>query len=94
MKHPAFQKPDSILEKLRQFHQVHETPLDRVLADLKTAVEQLPYNTCNREAEVVAEVLSERASRRGVVQIGAVLPAVLARLQIKMTEDNEHKDRS
>jgi transposase len=94
MKHPAFQTPDSILEKLRQFHQVHETPLDKVLADLKTAVEHLPYNTCSREAEVVAEVLSERASRRGVVQIGAVLPAVLARLQIKMTEDNEHRDRS
>jgi hypothetical protein len=71
---------------------VHETPLDQV--NLKTAVEQLPYNTRSREAEVVAEVLTDRASRRGVVQIGAVLPAVLARLQIKMTEDNEHKDRS
>jgi transposase len=94
MKHPAFQKPDSILEKLRQFHQLHGTSLDQVLADLKTAVEQLPYNTRSREAEFVAEVLSERASRRGVVQIGAVLPAVLARLQIKTTIDNEHRDRS
>ena len=27
MKHPAFQNPDSILEKLRQFHHVHKTPI-------------------------------------------------------------------
>ena len=31
------------------------TPLDRVLANLETVVEQLPYNTCGREAAVVAQ---------------------------------------
>ena len=95
MKHPAMRQPDSIIEKLREFHRVHQTPMDQVLADLKTAVGQLPYNTRSREAEVVAEVLRQQTSRRrGSVAIGALLPAVLARLEIKTTEDNENRDRS
>ena len=95
MKHPAMRQPDSIIEKLREFHRVHQTPMDQVLADLKTAVGQLPYNTRSREAEVVAEVLRQQTSRRrGSVAIGALLPAVLARLEIKTTENNENRDRS
>lgn len=58
MKHPCFREPDSILEKLRKFHYEHQTSPDRVLSDLETAVTQLPYNTCGREAEVVTNVLA------------------------------------
>lgn len=57
MRHSCFQQPDPILEKLRRFHHEHATPIDRVLADLETAVEQLPYNTRSHEAEIVANVL-------------------------------------
>ena len=64
MRHPCFQKPDSILDKLRRFHQEHGTPLDVLLADLEAAVEQLPYNTCNHEAEIVADVLELQKRRR------------------------------
>ncbi len=95
MRHPCFQKPDSILEKLRFFHHVHQTPMDRLLADLKITVEQLPYKTCGHEAEVVANVLREQTSRRrGGVAIGELLPAVLARLNIKSAKENENRDRS
>ena len=95
MRHPAFLKPDSIMEKLREFHHQHHTPVDQLLADLKTAVGQLPYNTRSHEAEVVAEVLQQQTKRRrGGVAIGALLPAVLARLEIKTTKDNENRDRS
>ncbi len=88
MRHPAFQKPDSILEKLRHFHHVHETPLDRLLADLEKCVEQLPYHTRNHEAEIVADVLQKQTKRhRGGVAIGELLPAVLARLGV-ITEDS------
>lgn len=87
MKHPAFQRADSIMEKLREFHHVHKTPMDQLLADLKTTVEQLPYKTRNRESEVVAEVLRKNATRkRGGIEIGALLPAVLARLGVRSTE--------
>lgn len=88
MKHPCFREPDSILEKLRHFHYLHQTPLDRVFADLETAVEQLPYNTCGHEATVVSQVLQKQtAQHRGGVAIGELMPAVLARLNIKATEE-------
>ena len=95
MRHPCFQKPDSILDKLRRFHHVHRTPMDVLLADLEAAVEQLPYNTCNHEAEIVADVLKQHTRRRrGASLIGDVLPAVLARLNIRTTEINKNRDRS
>jgi len=95
LKHPAVQQPDSIMEKLREFHRVHQTPMDQVLADLNTTVELLPYHTRGVEAEVVAEVLRQQtARRRGPVAIGALLPAVLARLEINTTEEPITRDRS
>ena len=95
MKHPAFRKPDSILEKLREFHHKHKTPVDQILADLETAVGQLPYNTRNHEAKIVADVLQQQTNRRrGVSTIGELLPAVLARLGITTTTQNENGDRS
>src|SRR6185295_1960530 len=95
MRHPCFQKPDSILDKLRRFHQEHETPMDVLLADLEAAVGQLPYNTCNHEAIIVADVLQQHTRRRqGPKPIGDVLPAVLARLNIRTTQTNENRERS
>jgi transposase len=95
MRHPCFQKPDSILEKLRCFHQVHHTPLDVLLADLEAAVGQLPFNMCNQEAEIVAQVLEQQTRRRrGPEPIGDVMPAVLARLNIRIKEANRNRDRS
>jgi len=95
MRHPCFREPDSILEKLRNFHHEHETPVDRLLADLEAAVEQLPYNTRNCEAVIVAKVLDEHAHRRvGVTTIGDLLPAVLARLRIHTNKETENGDRS
>ena len=91
MKHPAFREPDSILEKLREFHGLHKTPMNQLLADLQAAVEQLSYSTRNHEAKVVAELLRNNASRkRGGIAIGELLPAVLARLRITATEQTEH----
>jgi len=90
MRHPCFQKPDSILEKLRHFHHTHETPIDLLLTDLENAVGQLPYNTRNREAEIVEKVLHDQAHRRaGVTTIGELLPAVLARLGINTNKENK-----
>ncbi|WP_442511603.1 IS110 family transposase [Novipirellula sp. SH528] len=33
LRHPAFRAPDSVLEKLREFHRIHQTPMQQVLAD-------------------------------------------------------------
>ncbi|QEG35359.1 IS110 family transposase [Bythopirellula goksoeyrii] len=95
MRHPCFRKPDSILEKLREFHYLHQTSLDRVLVDLQTTVEQLPYNTCGHEQQLVAKVLEENTARRkGGVAIGELLPAVLARLELRTTKEHKNGDRS
>jgi transposase len=95
MRHRCFQKPDSILEKLRRFHHEHETPLDCVMEDLQATVSQLPYNTRHHEAQVVAAVLEQQSKRRrGAVAIGELMPAVLARLGIATTESKENRDRS
>ena len=95
MRHPCFQQPDSILEKLRRFHHEHGTPIDRLLAELDATVQQLPYNTRNHEAAVVANVLQRQTSRhRGGVAIGELLPAALARLGVRRNnETNESGDR-
>ena len=93
MKHPCFREPDSILEKLRKFHYEHQTAPDQVLTDLEATVTQLPYNTCGREAEVVTKVLEANTPRkRDAVAVGEILPAVLARLNIRTTAEN--RDRS
>jgi hypothetical protein len=95
MRHPCFQQAGSILEKLRQFHRLHETSLEQLLADLETAVEQLPGSTRRREAEMVAGLLAQQTTRqRGTSAIGDVLPAVLARLNLKTTKESENRDRS
>jgi transposase len=79
LRHPCFQQPDSILEKLRAFHQMRQTPVIRVLADLKVAIGQLTTATQLHEAKVVTVVLEKQAARRrGPTEIGALLPAVLA----------------
>ncbi len=89
LRHPCFMKPDSIMEKLREFHHLHQTPADQLLANLKTAVGQLSYNTRSREAEVVAGVLRQQQNRRrGTVAICELLPAALAHLEINTTEQN------
>jgi transposase len=95
LQHPCFRQPDSVLEKLRAFHQVHHTSVDRVLADLKAAVGQLSPTTRNHEAQVVAAVLKKQtARRRGPTRIGDLLPAVLAQLEFPATETHETRDRS
>jgi transposase len=95
MRHPCFQQPDSILEKLRRFHHDHQTSLERVMEDLQATVSQLPYNTRHHEAQIVAAVLEQQTKRRrGATAIGELMPALLARLEIHTTESTENWDRS
>ena len=72
-------------------HRHPKVPMDQVLADLQATVEQLPCHTRHHEANVLAEVLQHSASRkRGGIEIGALLPAVLARLGIGVNEITEN----
>ena len=95
LKHPAMQQPDSILEKLRLFLHERQAPMEQVLADLKAAVAQFPADTRRREADIMAEVMRQHTTRRrGSVHVGALMPALLARLEGNNSEEEpENRDR-
>jgi transposase len=81
LRHPCCAARDSILDKLRQFHLEHGAAPELALADLQVCIEQLLPDTRGHEAQVVADVLQQQARRRrGPTALGALLPAVLARL--------------
>lgn len=89
LRHPCCRDPNSIIEKLRAFHYHHDTPLDRALADMETAVAQLPYKTRGCEAELVSKSLEQQAKNRsGPKRLGELLPSILAKLMTGQLSTN------
>lgn len=80
--HPAIRERDYILEKLIRFHQEHDTPADRMMADLQLAIDQIPPTEWPVEAVPLERLLeTTRAARtRGPQRLGDLLPVVLAKL--------------
>ena len=81
MKHPCLPTAGFDLEKLREFHHVHQTPIDQASSrpGNHRGGASLPYNTCSHEAEIVAERFgaTDESSSRQLSAIGELLPAVL-----------------
>jgi hypothetical protein len=73
-----------VLDKLLEFHQEHDTPLDAILRDLQHAAEQIPKHEQSAEAAPLAARYEKcrRSRRKGPQQLGGVLLAVLARCGI------------
>lgn len=73
-----------ILDKLLTFHRQHDTPTSQILADLKSATDQVPQHAHADEAKPLQEVQrkSLRSRKSGPQQIGNLLIAVLARLGV------------
>jgi transposase len=81
LRHACCRDPNSIIEKLRAYHYNHNTPLERALVDMESAVAQLPYKTRGYEAQVVSRSLEQQAnSHRGPKKLGELLPSILAKL--------------
>ena len=82
--HPCLQPRGAILDKLIAFHQEHQSPPDRMLADLQAAVAQLPRDEHFQEALPLVQRLHETraARRRGPQPIADILPLVLASLGV------------
>jgi transposase len=87
-RHPCCRGRDCILEKLIKFHNAHETPLPRVLADLDAAAAQIPREEYPAEAAPLAAALERpcRGMGHGPVLVGEILPVALARLGVKPVE--------
>jgi transposase len=91
-RHPSCQQPDCILSKLIVFHHKHDTPLDKVLADLQTATGHIPRGEYGREAVPLAAELERvhHRRRRGTVsRLADILPLVLARLGVSAVQSSE-----
>ncbi len=82
--HPCLLPRSAILDKLIEFHQQHQTPPDRMLAELQTAADGLPRGEYAHEAVPLVKRLAETriARRRGPQPIGDLLPLLLAKLGI------------
>ena len=81
LKHACCRDRFSVIDKLRNFHFVHSTAIDLALTDLRTAVSQLPAQTCKMESQAVSIILDTQAKcKRGPTKLGELLPSILAKL--------------
>jgi len=88
LRHACCQPGDSILLKLSEFHRLHHTGARQLLVDLQAVVDQLPKKAYTHEAQSLSEELNTATGRRRVpTLLGELLPAVLARLTAKTTEE-------
>jgi hypothetical protein len=72
--------PEYLLAKLREFHQLHHTPIDQLIRDLNEAIAWLPKSAYAAEAKPLAEWA--RPKRRGPQRIGDLLIPLLIRLGV------------
>lgn len=81
--HPCCQPRHYIIDKLLEFHRLHDTPMALVLSDLNVATAQLPHSAYVAEAQPLYQRLHNlNAPRRGPQPLREILPIVLARLGI------------
>lgn len=76
-----------LLLKLREFHRVHKTPLEKCVADLHEAYRWLPKSAYQSEAKPLVELASKR--QRGPVSIGQLLIPLLIRLGVVEPETDQ-----
>ena len=82
--HPSRLDRCYVLGKLMDFHRKHQTPMDVVLADLKTATDQLPKSAYAEEAKPLNDIRSKtvRSRKKEPQQLGSLLVHVLAKLGV------------
>lgn len=87
-RHPCSQQRDYILTKLIRFALEHEVAPEELLRNLNATTVQLPLSDHREEAASLAEELARLQTKRGSgpKAISEILPAVLARLGVKLIE--------
>jgi transposase len=86
--HPACQQRHYILEKLLAFHTEHRTDMAIALEDLERAARQFPARTRREEIKTLRQMLDDASvrRRRGPIELGKIIPLVLARLGIAQVQ--------
>jgi transposase len=92
--HRCCQPRHYIIDKLLEFHRLHDTPMSAVLPDLELATAQLPRSSYADEARPLHERLQNlNGRRRGPRPLSEILPIVLARLGVAPVQSNAAEDR-
>ena len=80
-----------MLEKLRQFHLNHHSPMEQLCKDLHEAFAWLPKSAYAEEARPLVD--AARKKRRGPTSIGELLIPLLIRLGVGL-EEKSHEEKS
>jgi hypothetical protein len=90
-RHPCARQRDSVLDKLIRFAIEHSIAADPLARDLDAAASQLPREAYHEEAVALTEGLARVRKQRGAGPplLGAILPAVLARLEVDLVRSTE-----
>lgn len=80
--HPCCQPRNAILDKLNSFQLKRQVSMDKILANMNAAIDQLPESFYRDESLPLAEKLKRVNAHksRGPQHIGQILPRLLARL--------------
>lgn len=90
--HPCRQENHYVLHKLMEFHRLHNTSMQQLLAELDAATQQLPPSAYVAEAAPLAERLKEVQNRKGPQPLADILPIVLARLACRSVQSSSSED--
>jgi transposase len=88
-RHPCLQKRGYILDKLNAFHAEHDTPVAEILADLQSAIAQIPVKEHAAEAKPLDEQLRDLNRKKGPQPLSEILLVVLARLGLGSIQSPE-----
>lgn len=80
-------KREYVLDKLRQFHHEHKSPIDKTIQALNEAFRWLPKSTYTDEGKPLVE--AAKPTRRGATPIGELLLALLIRYGVCIDETVE-----
>lgn len=87
-RHPCARQRDYILAKLIRFAVEHSLAPDQLTRDLDAAASMLPGDAHQGEAAALRDELARVRKQRGSgpIALGAILPAVLAKLEVDLVE--------
>ena len=88
--HPCVQRRHYVINKLIKFYENHTVDISETKSDLDAAVAQLPRTEYASEAAPLRHEWDAPATKRGAAaqRLGAILPAVLARLGVELVESS------
>ena len=81
-----------LLDKLKEFHRLHDTPIEQTIQDLQAALAWLPKATYGDEAKPMVDWARKKS--RGPQRLGDLLLPLLIRLGVANPEEDEIQSKT